>query len=354
MTGPKLTREISLLKEVGQSTAKKNAGSGPGGFSRRSPSPHIKGALREIPKMRELICTESEIRSLDLSNLYSLATVMRSCRKWKSFHEFSNKGEDDFALPYFRRFARAVKSYISNSPQERAIPALREFSELIQLDVPSVSYIFTELCSDPREDVRNTAFLALEKNVYVLLKSMDIYSKKSHSLIDQIGTILKIYAQNLYISDRTMDIDEMNGDSIHPHPPNEETAFSIATYLLFQREGLLRITEGFDLLPYAISWASNHYDEDKIDFMVDHLSALPRGFKKEVFIKVVVLANSEPIRECALDLLVDMGVYNVTNELEIGGFDGPGFINRMLMHKFKEIYGKFAENIAMPPNSLLH
>lgn len=352
MTAPKLTREIALLKKVNQSGSKKPS-KAQGDFSRRAPSPRIMEALKNMPEMHELENTEKDIRHADRNDIYSLATVMRACRKWKAFYEVSSNAEEQVAQPYFSHFAVALKGYISYSPQERAIPALQDFAELIQIDMALVSSFLTELCADPREDVSRMAFRALEKNTYLLLNSMDLYSKKSNSLVEPIGTILETYAKNAYISPESTLMDAVNGDSRHPHPPNEEIATSIATYLFFQKEGLLRSQEGMNMLPYAISWSSEHYDTDKIDFMIDTLSGLPRGFRKEILLKVVIFANSEPIRECALDLLVDMGVHSVKSELELGGMEDTHFVNRMLMQKFTETYGRFADNIVMPTSSLV-
>ena len=322
-------------------------------FSKAEPSPNVNGVERVIPSIRELIHTEKEVKYADRDDIYSLATAMRACRKWKLFSEVSSEKEDDLALPYFRRFVRAMKSYISDSPRERAIPAMHDLTDLMLINISSVSYALTELYGDPREEIRKTAFALLESNTYNLLRATNLYVPKQYTMLEQIGTILETYAEEACMSAETAIVDHVNGDSRHPHPPNEEVAASISTFLFFQKEGLLRITEGVDLLPYAISWASDHYDADKIDFMIDRLSEIPRSFRKEILLKVVIFANSEPIRECALDLLIEMGVHKVRGEEELGGMEDLAFVNRLLQKQFEGIYGKLG-GIVMPSSSALH
>lgn len=316
-------------------------------------SPDTKLVLKNMPSMWELICTEKEVKNADRDDLYSLAVTMKACRKWKAFSEVSSEKEDEDALPYFRRFVRAMKTYLSDSPLERAIPAMHDLAELMHINVSSVSYVLTELCSDPSEEVRQKAFALLEKNSYNLIKAVNLYGPKRDSILEQLSTILEVYARDAYISPETASTDEVNGDTRHPHPPNKEIATSIATFLFFQKEGMLRSSDRLDTLPYAISWASEHYDDDKIDFMIDQLSDLPRGFRKEIFLKIVIFANSEPIRECALDLLLEMGVHSVKSEVELGGLEDLVFVNSLLRKQFEGLYG-WSENMVMPSSSLLH
>ncbi len=323
-------------------------------FSKAEPALDIKLAPRNMPLMRELIRTENEIKNADRDDIYSLAVIMKACRKWKAFSEVSTEKEDEDALPYFRRFVREMKSYISDSPKERAIPAMHDLAELMPINISSVSYALTEIYGDTREEIRKTAFAHLERNSFRFINAANFFERKQYSMLDQISTILETYAEEAYTSPETAIIDHMNGDSRHPHPPNEKIATSISTFLFFQKEGLIRSSEGIDLLPYAISWASEHYDTDKIDFMIDRISDLPRGFRKEILLKVVIFANSEPIRLCALDLLLDMGVHTVKSEEELGGMEDLALVNRLLRDTFEQSYSGFADNIVMLPSSALH
>lgn len=305
----------------------------------------------------ELIFTQKKIDSLDREDLYSLASVMKSCSKWKRFFNISSESEAMDALPFFRRFIRAMKSYISDAPTERAVLAMQDLAELIRMDVPSISYVFTELCSeDPRREVKYGAFRFLESNSGLLIRATDFHSPNGHRMFEQFGILLQTYAELSFISEESLFNEVLNGKKPSPVPFDEAATMSICSFLFCHKEALLRSREGIGLLPYAIAWSADHYINEgaKIDFMEDGLFHLPRGFRTDIFLKVVMFANSGPVRECALDLLVEMGVYKLKRNDEIGNLVDKVWIDALLQITFERMYGRLPGNIVLPDTCLLH
>jgi len=261
------------------------------------PFPKLKDVPSRGPtekEKNELIFTQKEIDSLDREDIYSLATVMKSCSKWKMFFNLSSEPETLDALPYFRRFIHAMKSYISDAPTQRALLAMQDFAELMRMDAPSISYVLTNLCSaDSRKEVRLQAFNLLESNFHFLISATDFDAPQGHTMLKQFTLLLETYADLSFITEEVFVNEVLVGDKPLPLPFNEAATLSISSFLFCHKETLLQSTEGIILLPYAIAWSidASNSEDAKIDFMINGISHLPRDFRIDILLKVAVFVQ---------------------------------------------------------------
>ena|GEM_PF-3349596 len=303
-----------------------------------------KFAPEEKPSLDELQLTLRQIAGVDREDQYSLALVMGACRKWEAFHKLSSDAERQDELEYFSMFVTEMRSYIREAPEERAILALQDLANLMEINVPRVSFVLADLiynetrAPEAGPGLQQEAINLLARNHKLLIKA----SEEGSLLLEQMECLLFAYAFNGFAFQKITN----KGIMLDVMPPSidfKKPAENIATFLFGERWHLLQEPMGQRLFPLVISWAREG-KEARLRSLDSELSSIPIDSKEYALSLVALFSHSNIIREYSLYSLMEMGIYSISMDFLTGkGPEPVPWLNYFMKKEFEREYGKMPD-----------